>query len=341
MKQKIAILSAFCLILPSAYAFGNFLGLFKKNEPKKPVAEIVQEVAPMVLPKTVAASPVMDMLKPPADRQWFSHAQRFPFEFQKREYTEINSWWLAEASVLSYAGIDVIQNAMNALGYPGFRAFSGPKFDGQAFVAWQSTHAILIFRGTEPTSYQDLLTDSRFKLVNWNGVGRVHLGFRDAFEELHSDQGLAAFLASLGDIPVFIAGHSMGGALATLAASRYPSSRAIYSFGAPRAGDRSFVQSVRIPSFRVVNRTDLVVDVPPYIRGVTSFDHSGELVQINSDSSVQSSRNGHLGSNLKALALGGLFGNSGSAKPKIDVTQSIYDHMPLAYADSLGTMLQK
>ncbi len=315
--------------------------MFKKNEGKKPVAEIVQEVAPMLLPETVAASPVFDMLKPPADRQWFSHAQSYPFEFQNREYSKVNSWWLAEASVLSYAPVDTIQNAMTALGYPGFRAFSGPKFDGQAFVAWQSTHAILIFRGTEPTSYQDLLTDSRFKLVGWNGVGKVHQGFRDAFEELHSDQGLAAFLASLGDIPVFITGHSMGGALATLAASRYPSSRALYSFGAPRAGDRSFVQSVRIPSFRVVNRTDLVVDVPPYVRGITSFDHSGELVQINPDNSMQSNRSNHLGSNLKALALGGLFNGSGSAKPKIDVTQSIYDHMPLAYADSLGVALGK
>src|SRR5689334_8787841 len=58
----------------------------------------------------------------------------------------------------------------------------------------------------------------------------------------------------------------MGGALAVLAACRLAragrSPVATYTFGAPRVGDVAFCAGYRLPTYRVVNRLDLVPEMP-------------------------------------------------------------------------------
>jgi triacylglycerol lipase len=69
--------------------------------------------------------------------------------------------------------------------------------------------------------------------------------------------------------PLYIAGHSLGGALAVLAAAdlaaggRRP---VVYTFGAPRAGDPRFAcrYGRLVPeSYRVANPHDIVTRLPP------------------------------------------------------------------------------
>jgi hypothetical protein len=58
----------------------------------------------------------------------------------------------------------------------------------------------------------------------------------------------------------------MGGALAVLTACKLANKGcppvATYTFGAPRVGDRNFCAGYTLPTYRVVNRLDLVPEMP-------------------------------------------------------------------------------
>jgi hypothetical protein len=70
----------------------------------------------------------------------------------------------------------------------------------------------------------------------------------------------------VGDRPLFLTGHSMGGALAVLTACRLARAGrpaiATYTFGSPRIGDAAFCAGYALPTYRVVNRLDLVPEMP-------------------------------------------------------------------------------
>jgi triacylglycerol lipase len=99
--------------------------------------------------------------------------------------------------------------------------------------------------------------------------GRVHDGF---LEELCAVQGQV--VAALADLsgrgrPVYVTGHSQGGAEAALAtrallAAGFPVA-ATYTFAAPRPGDQEFTRSVpgTLPVHRIEFGDDIVPHVPP------------------------------------------------------------------------------
>lgn len=94
-------------------------------------------------------------------------------------------------------------------------------------------------------------------------VGDVHRGFNQAF--LSVKPQVLSHLKELADIPLYITGHSLGGALATLA-TWYISADALaacYTFGSPRVGDGGLMNHFRTPIYRIVNGADPVPFVPP------------------------------------------------------------------------------
>jgi hypothetical protein len=106
--------------------------------------------------------------------------------------------------------------------------------------------AVLVFRGTlEPTN---AVTDILIKPEDWEGVGKVHTGFRNALQVVW--EPIREALAKV-QFRVFFTGHSLGAALATLSASRCLHDNgpvkpaALYTFGSPRVGDRVFAQSLK------------------------------------------------------------------------------------------------
>jgi hypothetical protein len=176
----------------------------------------------------------------------------------------------------------------------------GPIVDPvQCFAADNGTIGIVAFRGTLPTSLPNWLTDFEPTLVPLTEgseptcVASVHCGFRRAAQALLGDRsqsegsGLRAYLASrLAKNPglrLWFTGHSLGAALATLAAYEMGNVQALYTFGSPRVGDGRFAElfaEADIPHYRVVHHDDVVPHVPISLPPVFGYEHVGDLKYI-------------------------------------------------------------
>jgi subtilisin family serine protease len=163
--------------------------------------------------------------------------------------------------------------------------------DTECFVARTDTAIIVAFRGTE--SLNDWLAD----LSVWpttRPYGKVHGGFVEAFRVISGQ--LIDTLRSFqpGGKTIHLTGHSLGAALATIAAcelhGQFPIA-GIYSFGQPRLGDRTtaaFFEAEYPRRFqRFVFDDDIVTRIPPGYRHVGRlfhFDSNGFLQQAPTES---------------------------------------------------------
>lgn len=132
----------------------------------------------------------------------------------------------------------------------------------------------LIFRGTTLNNYgADVVSDLRFGVERSKTGLPVHVGFNHAFTSMLTQ--LRTFLAGnlSGITRIHCVGHSLGGAVATLAADWVKSHTGLrvmlYTFGCPRVGFEFFSETVttKLSSaniFRVYHETDPVPMVPVY-----------------------------------------------------------------------------
>lgn len=136
----------------------------------------------------------------------------------------------------------------------------------QAILLGSPEHLVLSFRGTEPESIRDILTDAKATMKTCETDGRVHTGFSQAFDLVSIDIQRALMRPDLKDRTLFITGHSLGGALATIATKKlvHPAGiAACYTFGSPRVGDMRWGEGIKTPIYRVVNAADPVTMLPP------------------------------------------------------------------------------
>ena len=174
---------------------------------------------------------------------------------------------------------DEVVAALAGVGYGDVAFFSVEGTDAYAAMHATSGAVVVAFRGTEQDP-KDLATDARFVKVAWPGGGRVHGGFATAIE--HVAPALTAWLSTHPG-PALFTGHSMGGALACLAASRATPARLV-TFGCPRVGDAAFVATLaRVAVERYVDCCDVVPRVPPAAFG---FVHPVEPTYIDADGIV-------------------------------------------------------
>lgn len=136
----------------------------------------------------------------------------------------------------------------------------------QAILVSTDTFIALAFRGTEAASIRDIKADLDAKGTNCVSGGRVHSGFNEAFNQVLMQIQQKLNEEQYADKPLMITGHSLGGALATIAAKRLTHNgkiAACYTFGSPRVGDEEWVSTLKTPVYRVVNAADCVTMLPP------------------------------------------------------------------------------
>ena len=137
-------------------------------------------------------------------------------------------------------------------------------------------YLVLAFRGTEK-KVSDWLTDARC-VPTVVGKAKVHTGFMKAFTKNTDTRGKTVKEVVEGilqcpeaqdenqkPLPLFITGHSLGGALALLATKLVASdvNGACYTFGGPRIANYEFFRRIKTPVYRIVNSSDIVPRVPP------------------------------------------------------------------------------
>jgi triacylglycerol lipase len=154
-------------------------------------------------------------------------------------------------------------------------------FETCGLIGQRDKAVILAFAGTDPGIWRNLVSD--FMPIPRAGSD-IHDGFRVAAEAAQPQIDQAVQLCRQSGNPLFITGHSLGAALAALAALSAANAgmppAAVYTFGMPRVGGPQFVASYASLSkvtYRLVHGIDLVARVPPGSTG--GFHHVGHLLQ--------------------------------------------------------------
>jgi len=199
------------------------------------------------------------------------------------EFSQTNAWWLAELSRVVYR-LSVTEGGMvrsdrrTVLQNAGIAEVKFSNIgETQATIVSAGGFHVLAFRGTE--SPDDWLKNVNVLPRSWDGPGKVHSGFLEALDNVWSD--IRPVLLGIRG-PVFYTGHSLGAAIAVVAAARIDAARrplAVYTYGGPRCGDTTFAKQHPLCDrvYRVVNNRDMVPLVP------LGYEHTGELRYITSD----------------------------------------------------------
>jgi len=201
-------------------------------------------------------------------------------------YSDRMGWILASMAHLAYDRYEDNRMARKLFiaklqggGFKLIKTFYSKETDTQAFLAQSDDgYAVLAFRGTEVSKREDVKIDIEATRVSVLD-GRIHAGFRIAYESVAKE--IEASILKLKDTPLYITGHSLGAALATVATQRLehnPRIREIiaacYTFGSPRVGDSHYDIEFKSPIYRVVNTTDIVTIIPLLAMG---YIHIGDV----------------------------------------------------------------
>jgi triacylglycerol lipase len=155
--------------------------------------------------------------------------------------------------------------------------FMGENFGSQvpiAYVATRDQNIYVVFRGTK--TIVEWLDDAKLAQVSYEFIpkgGQTEQGFTDMYATIHAEivQTVQQLSQSGAYTTLYVTGHSLGAALAVLAAPELAATTdftapIMYSFAGPRVGNPFFAGTAypnRVAtSWRVVNTNDLVPQLP-------------------------------------------------------------------------------
>jgi triacylglycerol lipase len=205
---------------------------------------------------------------------------------KRAAYSDRMAWVLASMSDLVYdlfeekdgKAKELLIAKLEGGGFEWVDGFTDPDTDTQAFLVKTREYAVLAFRGTEIRKRQDVKTDIAASMVSII-EGRVHTGFIDAYKSIEPQ--IEASIKKVKDLPLYITGHSLGAALATIATQYLERNHVIrdqiaacYTFGSPRVGNNQFDQEFKSAIYRVVNTADIVTVIPLLAMG---YIHIGDV----------------------------------------------------------------
>ncbi len=247
-RRRLVAVFALALLLPAT-------GCPRKNATRTPADRAGPRTPPVKR---------MTRMTPENMRGVFSH-----FQPELRVFHWGNTYLAALAALLAYEHQDEqTQRILRAMGFDRVAYVS----DGttQGFVASNEKMVLIAFRGTEVNKWGDIKADGT--LCQRKGLGgMVHTGFANALQVVWMEL-MAAVRAQgkAGDAykPIWVTGHSLGGALAMLASVRLDRAgvgvRGTVTLGQPRVGDLTFSRAYpgRERVYRITNQGDPVTVVP-------------------------------------------------------------------------------
>jgi hypothetical protein len=220
---------------------------------------------------------------PQPDYDYFADLDRYPFDPGATSFDRIHAWRMADAAMLAYVvNREDIRARCVSAGLGEVEFFT--RESTHAYVARSDAAAIVAFRGTD--DYVDVLKDLQIVRTPSERGAQVHTGFKESLELVwpHMRPHLEELRAS--GRALWFTGHSLGAALATLAAGRLEGAHVVYTFGSPRVGDKRYAREYPVPVWRVVNNNDLVAHLPPPL----FFRHVGQLRFLDSRGRLRRAR---------------------------------------------------
>ena len=154
----------------------------------------------------------------------------------------------AKLSAIAYKSEKAAITAGKKLGFPWVKLIS--RDGAEVLIAKDRNDLWFAFRGTEPSKLNDVMADLNVIKNAAKAGGRVHSGFQQEVNDLwmdvlaeieHNDQ-----LKVRKD--VYMTGHSLGAAMATISATRY-TPHELYTFGSPRVGGKRFIRHIKCPHY--------------------------------------------------------------------------------------------
>lgn len=225
--------------------------------------------------------------------------------------------------------------------------------DIQAFVLGDSERVVVSFRGTDTLC--NMITDLNFrKIAPWNNEIEVHAGFWNGLQEVWPKvkdsitQFLNTFTERRQKPEIYFTGHSLGGAMALLAAYDLQQNKAIesstmhvYTFGQPKCGNQAFAQAVQtcIPHYhRVVNYLDPVSVIPTSsMLGNSHYMHTGHMQWLNFQNTFLHDQEQY----EKALEKTDAYGKPLLRRHEFKYLQHVMDHQMTSYEANLRNLNSK
>lgn len=221
----------------------------------------------------------------------YSHETTLPFLF------------LAAASYCDPASVQdwrckPCQQASASLGdLSMITGFSGSTSRLQGFAGYAAKNRLIVVSIRGSAEWRNFWIDAEdYRTASYARCAEdgclLHYGFLEAFIEVNETLASAARALKVHDphADLVVLGHSLGGAVASLAAMELHeahglSPSAVYTFGQPRVGNQAFAsfydERSAWPTFRVTHMHDLVPHLPPrnvFIPWILTYSHvSGTL----------------------------------------------------------------
>ena len=209
-----------------------------------------------------------------------------------------NAHALVQAAGLAYHPPDEVTAQALVWGFGQCKILDSGATQGYVMA---NEHAIVVsFRGTQGKDLRDWVTNLDFDRIE-TPDGMVHCGFNKAVDRVFEDLLVAVMKFRTQGQALFLTGHSLGGALATLTTLRLvnagQSVTGLYTFGSPRVGDRTYFDRFNTAlglnaaldtatldrAFRIVNDEDIVPKLP---FKATGYCHVGEKYRFDTQGSL-------------------------------------------------------
>lgn len=195
----------------------------------------------------------------------------------------------AKLSSIAYNdNIKEVKSQVRQLGFTTVEFYN--KEGAQAYRFMNKNDLVIACRGTQPSEFNDISADLKALPVIAETISRVHQGFKEEVDELWpmvcEDISRTVNVGK----KLWMCGHSLGAAMATIMANRCEcdtklnNPEELYTYGSPRVGWPTYVQSFGTVHHRWKNNNDIVTTVPLWVMG---YRHCGNEHYLNAYGNVR------------------------------------------------------